>query len=271
MTSLSRESMSNEPVENAPSPPPMGERILSRTGARQAYRVRLAASEADLKSAQHLRFEVFNLELQEGLQASFATGLDQDPFDEICDHLVVEEIRSQKIVGTYRLQTGARAAANRGYYSAQEFDFTRLEPLRNQMVELGRACVAASHRNLAVLGLLWKGISDYAKANGGRYLIGCSSLTSQDPAEGAAVFRTLETRHLAEAPLRTDPLPHAACPLDLPYPRPPKIPKLLMAYLSVGARICGAPAIDREFKTIDFLTVMDLVTLPAATVQRYLS
>jgi putative hemolysin len=40
-----------------------------------------------------------------------------------------------------------------------------------------------------------------------------------------------------------------------------KVPKLLRAYLAVGAKICGPPAIDREFKTIDFLTLMDLKTL----------
>ncbi|MBL9126863.1 MAG: hypothetical protein JNL97_04420, partial [Verrucomicrobiales bacterium] len=56
-----------------------------------------------------------------------------------------------------------------------------------------------------------------------------------------------------------------------PSDPPPRIPKLLAAYLSIGARICGPPAIDREFKTIDFLTVMDLQTLPPHVVQRYLS
>jgi len=33
------------------------------------------------------------------------------------------------------------------------------------------------------------------------------------------------------------------------------VPKLLRTYLAIGARICGPPAIDREFKTIDFLTL----------------
>ncbi len=249
----------------------MGERILARTGSPQPYRVRLASCEADLVAAQKLRFEVFNLELQEGLQESFDTGLDRDPFDAICDHLLVEEAASGKIVGTYRLQTGKRAASNLGYYSAQEFDFAPLEPFRPEMVELGRACVEGRHRNLAVLGLLWKGIADYAKANSARYLIGCSSLTSQDPALGAAAYEVLKNRHLAEPALRTNPLPACACPLDTPLPDAPKIPRLLTAYLSVGAKICGPPAIDREFKTIDFLTVMDLVTLPPATVQKYLS
>ena len=43
----------------------------------------------------------------------------------------------------------------------------------------------------------------------------------------------------------------------------PAIPKLLRAYLSLGARICGAPAIDREFGTIDFLAVLDRTLMEA--------
>src|SRR5688572_6939108 len=98
-------------------------RAASITGpsARHTYRVRLAMSVQDVRASQALRFEVFNLELQEGLAGSYASGLDQDPFDLICDHLLVEEVDSQKVVGSYRLQTGSRAAQELGYYSAQEF------------------------------------------------------------------------------------------------------------------------------------------------------
>ena len=80
---------------------------------------------------------VFNLELQEGLEPAYLTGLDTDEFDAICDHLIVEHAPTKQIVGTYRLQTGSTAAANSGYYSAREFDFAPYEPLRNQIVELG--------------------------------------------------------------------------------------------------------------------------------------
>jgi len=38
-------------------------------------------------------------------------------------------------------------------------------------------------------------------------------------------------------------------------------PRLLRAYLNLGARICGEPALDREFRTIDFLTLLDLEAL----------
>src|ERR1700756_3936470 len=105
------------------------------------YMTRVARSTEDVRAAQSLRFQVFNLELNEGLEQSYATGMDEDPFDAVCDHLVVEHLPSQSIVGTYRLQTGPNAARNLGYYCAQEFEFGCFEPLRAEMVELGRACV----------------------------------------------------------------------------------------------------------------------------------
>jgi putative hemolysin len=242
-------------------------RLLVNAGS--VYCVRLARNAEEVRAAQSLRFAVFNLELNEGLAESRVTGLDADPFDEICDHLLVEHRPTREIVGTYRLQTGLAAAANHGYYSAQEFEFQAFEPVRAEMIELGRACVHQQHRNLVVLGLLWKGIADYARERGARYLIGCSSITSQEPAAGASAYADLCRRHLIEPEFRTRPLPAFECSLNQLAEDAPKIPKLLRAYLSLGAKICGPPALDRQFKTIDFLTLMDLNALSAAARERF--
>src|SRR5438034_1178814 len=128
---------------------------------RPKYVARLAQTAEEVRRAQRLRFEVFNLELNEGLVESHFTGLDVDPFDNVCDHLIVEDVATDEIVGTYRLQTGARAAANLGYYSEREFDFTPYEPLRGEMIDLGRACVHADHRTFNLLHLLWRGLAVY--------------------------------------------------------------------------------------------------------------
>ena len=234
------------------------------------YATRLVRSFDDMRAAQSLRFQVFNLELNEGLEQSYATGLDEDPFDAVQDHLIVEHLPSANIVGTYRLQSGRNAAAHLGYYCAQEFDFQAFEPWRAQMIELGRACVHPQHRNLVVLGLLWKGIADYARQHGGRYLFGCSSLTSQDPAVGASAYAGLYRNHLAPPPWRTRPLAAYVCPLDQLTAGPVKIPKLLRAYLALGASICGPPALDRQFQTIDFLTLLDLETMALPARQKFL-
>jgi len=234
-----------------------------------AYHMRMTESEADLRLAQALRFKVFNLELHEGLASSYETGLDSDRFDAVCDHLLVEEQKTGNVVGTYRMQSGKAAAERLGYYSAQEFDFSAYDKVRDEVIELGRACVHKDHRNFAVLNLLWKGIARYAGRHSARYLIGCSSLTSQDPAEGAALYGSFQ-KYLAPEPLRTLPLSACACPLDRVINPAPKAPKLLSAYLMIGAKICGPPAIDREFKTIDFLTLLDLKSLPARVADRFL-
>lgn len=238
--------------------------------APEHYAARLAVNAEEIRAAQKLRFEIFNVELNEGLEESYATGLDEDPFDAVCDHLIVEHLPSQKIVGTYRLQTGTSAAKNLGYYSAQEFDFAIYEPLRAEIVELGRACVHRRHRNLIVLGLLWKGIANYAKERDARYLFGCSSITSQDAAVGASAYSELCRKFLAPVEWRTKPRVEFDCSLAQLASEPMEIPKLLRAYLSLGAKICGPPALDRHFKTIDFLTMMDLELLSPAARQRFL-
>ena len=235
--------------------------------------VRPARSADEVRRAQQLRFEVFNLELGEGLAESYATGLDIDPFDEFCDHLIVEEVATNEIVGTYRLQTGQLAAANLGYYSEREFDFAPYEPFRCETIELGRACVHFEHRNFNLLQLLWRGIACYAVERNARFLIGCSSISSQDPADGIAVYEKLQP-YLVPHELRTYPraefrvlagVGHAASFSQESRAQAPAdaSSRLLRAYLVIGARICGPPAIDREFGTIDFLTLLDLHALPA--------
>jgi putative hemolysin len=265
--------------------------IANPTPTRPRYAARLARSAEEVRRAQQLRFEVFNLELGEGLAESYTTGLDIDPFDEFCDHLVVEELATSKIVGTYRLQTGQLAAANLGYYSEREFDFAPYEPFRCETVELGRACVHVDHRNFNLLHLLWRGIARYAVERNARFLIGCSSISSQNPADGIVVYQKLQPYLVARA-LRTHPraqfrvvaptcwgnagwfgispneeLPgssaFAKATVDRPTPATAGASsRLLRAYLTIGAKICGPPAIDREFGTIDFLTLLDLHKLP---------
>ena len=235
------------------------------------YTTRIARTGDEIRAAQALRFEVFNLELNEGLQESYVTGLDEDPFDPFCDHLIVEHLPSGEIVGTYRMQTGMNAGNHLGYYSAQEFEFDVFERSRSEIIELGRACVHKQHRNLVVLGLLWKGVADYAREQNARYLLGCSSITSQDSAVGASAYTELCRHHLVAPEYRTRPRPEYECSLEALAADSPKIPKLLRAYLTIGAKICGPPALDREFKTIDFLTMLDLNAMPEAVRQRFLS
>jgi len=256
------------------------------------YRLRMAESVEDRDAVCRLRFKVFNIELNEGLASSYQTGLDTDQFDLFCEHLLVEDKMesnpAKRVVGTYRMQSGATAARNLGYYSEQEFDFAPYEPLRADILELGRASIDREHRTPEVLTLLWRGIAQYATDMGLRYLIGCSSLTSKDPAEGWQVYGQLE-RYRVSPEFETAPTAAYACPSEhegahaqpLPCQQDPsmetaaatqaRVPKLLKTYLTLGARICGPPAWDQEFGTIDFLTLLDLKLLLPSARNRFLA
>lgn len=227
------------------------------------YQVAFARTRADLERVLRLRFEVFNRELGEGLAGSWCTGLDVDPFDAICHHLMLVDERDGEVVGTYRLQT-AEMARTLGFYSAQEFELSGLEPLLRQAVELGRACILREHRHGSALFALWRGLASYLSWSGKRHLFGCCSLTSQDPREGAVLLRQLERDGHLHEHLRAPARAAYACALE-PGAGPERVelPALFGTYLRHGAKVLGGPALDREFKTIDYLVALDLARIPA--------
>jgi len=232
------------------------------------YRVRLANSDEERRAAYRLRFLVFNLELNEGLETAYEMGQDIDQFDTTCDHLIVEHVFTGNVVGTYRLQTDTAALSHAGFYCEREFDLSPYRQLDGGVIELGRACVHRDHRSTDVLYLLWCGIAKYAGLHRRRYLIGCSSLTSQDPAQGATTYRKLR-EFLVEPSLRTQARDGFVVPDVMGVEAIANVPRLLRAYLSIGARICGPPAIDREFRTIDFLTLLDMESLHPRVRKRF--
>jgi len=214
-----------------------------------------ATTQAEREMALRLRYEVFHLELGEGDPAAAISGLDQDPFDEQFQHLMVMDMTTGLPVGTYRMQTAQAAHEGQGFYTNLEFDLDRLgDEFLDRSVELGRACVALEHRNQVVLYLLWQGLILYLDFHGKRSFFGCSSLTSQDMAEGLRLYDQLAQDGHLHPELQTVARPDWACVVDDPRGPAVKIPPLFRAYLRQGAKILSPPAIDREFGTIDYLT-----------------
>ncbi|MFN0087665.1 MAG: GNAT family N-acetyltransferase [Blastocatellia bacterium] len=240
------------------------------------YLVRFASNREDLDRALRLRFEVFNLELGEGLESSYVTGRDLDEYDAACHHLVVIDAASGEVVGTYRLQTGAMAAAGRGFYSAAEFDLSLLPvEMLEDSIELGRACIAREHRNTQALYLLWKGLARYVAHNRKRFLFGCCSLTSQNPAEGCQVMALLEREGRVHPDYYVAPREPFACDAaDSPGAGAGgafegRLPRLFRTYIRFGAKVCGPPAIDRSFKTIDYFVLFDVFAMDSQSRQLF--
>lgn len=224
------------------------------------YAVRFATNAQDLRAAQRLRFEVFNLELHEGLTESYQTGIDSDDFDRRCHHLLVIDEGSGDVVGTYRLMT-SELSTREQLYTASEFDLAGIpDSVVRHGAEVGRACVAKEHRNGRVLQLLWRGIARYLDWNDKRYVFGCCSVPTLDATEIASVSLKLAREghlhpryHAAVRPaLRSVMTEKVVAVEDV------RLPPLFTSYLRLGAKVCGGPASDREFCVTDYFVVLDL-------------
>jgi putative hemolysin len=217
------------------------------------YTVRIAADAAEVTAAQRLRHRVFAGELGARLQAPVA-GQDVDPFDQHCDHLIVVDESTGAVVGTYRMLPPGRAPRR---YSAGEFDLSALATLDADLVEAGRSCVDAAHRDGAVISLMWAGIARYLHLTGHRWLAGCASVGLADGgATAAGVWDLAIRRHLSPSGYRV--LPRRPwTPVERRAGRVP-VPPLLRGYLRLGAWICGAPAYDADFDCADFFVLLGL-------------
>jgi putative hemolysin len=231
------------------------------------YRVSFASTPEDYLAALRLRFEVFNMELGEGLAESYETGFDQDRFDPSFHHLIIRDTEVDRIVGTYRMQTWEMADTGAGFYSDGEFALNQLPPeVLQQGIEIGRASVDLEYRNRQVLFLLWKGLAQYMAFNKKRYFFGCCSITSQNLQEGLAVDRHLQEKQWVHPDLRVEVRDSYKCEPsteDPPFQDEVKIPPLFKLYLRYGSRVISPPAVDREFKTIDWLVAFDFEQLAA--------
>ncbi len=217
----------------------------------------LARSPSEVAEAQRLRYKVFAEELGAHLQGY--GGLDRDGFDAFCDHLLVRDIESDKVVGTYRILSPAMAQEAGGYYSAGEFDLGRLSHLFPDMVEVGRSCVHQDYRNGTVISLLWAGLARYMQINGYQYLIGCASIGMSDGGYSAASIynRLLQEGYLSPQEYRV--FPHCPLPMkELQRDLDVNYPPLIKGYLRLGAYVCGEPAWDPDFNTADLLVMLPL-------------
>ena len=234
----------------------------------RALTLSLARDQHEVREAQRLRYKVFAEEMGARLNGR-AAGINSDIFDPWCEHLIVRESESGRVVGTYRMLSGANAQRLGGFYSDEEFDLTRLDHLRDQIVEVGRTCVHRDFRTGAVISLLWSGVARYMHGSGYQYLMGCASVSMADGGATAAnVHYALQRASASPTEYRVFPR------LDLPLRRarptdPVTIPPLLKGYMRLGAYVCGAPAWDPEFNTADLLLLLPMSRLTSRYAQRY--
>lgn len=222
--------------------------------------VGFARSAAEILETQQLRYRIFADELGAQIDSGEA-GVDRDAYDPWCEHLTVRETTSGRVVACTRILTDRQAPNAGGFYSSGEFDLAMVDALPGQVMEIGRTCVDQEYRSGAVIAVLWQGIAAYITQHGYDYLFGCASIGLEDGgAQAHAILRQIKRKHLAPQAQQVRPyypLPTA----DGRVAEKVKMPPLLKAYLSLGAKACGDAYWDRDFNCADVFMLLNVSDL----------
>jgi putative hemolysin len=237
-------------------------------GKRRKLAMGFARNAAEVAEAQRLRYAVFADEMGARLESA-ADCTDADRFDAYCEHLLVRDLETSEVVGTYRILSPRAARAAGGYYSEQEFDIARLAHLRDNMVEVGRSCIHPNYRSGGVIIMLWTGLARYMVENRHEHLIGCASISMSDGGHAAAsIYHALADRHMSPLEYRVFPrlrlpLEHLNCTLAA------DLPPLVKGYLNIGAYVCGEPSWDPDFNCADLPILLPLARMDARYVRHF--
>lgn len=244
---------------------------------RGPYILKTVSSSSELIEALKLRYQVFHVEM---IGKNKLRGIDVDQYDFLCDHLIIKDKKSQRIVGTYRLNC---SLFSQKFYSENEFNLKNIFALPGIKLELGRACIHKDFRKGMVINLLWRGIAEYMSKTNSEILFGCASIKTAQPRQAALLYQ-----HFANEQRFQN---HLLCPPTRPFTMPlldlwihslqrpltesenqevsELIPPLCRAYLKIGAFLGGEPAYDKDFKCIDFLTILHRENLNKALWRKY--
>ena len=235
------------------------------------YWVKTASCAEERRLAYRLRYDVF---YKEFCQRDVELGIDIDRFDQISDMLIITDMDTGKIIGTYRFIC---SEFSKTFYSQTEFQLDDFLDLPGIKVELSRACIHPDYRKGTVIHLLWKGIYQYLSAVNAHYLFGLSSITHIDAKKALGIIQRLnEDGHISGSLniypwgsfdkskfllKELGPTGEGASPMSLP--------PLFKAYLKAGAKVAAVPAYDKQFKCYDFFTVLPVKELNQTHARKY--
>jgi L-ornithine Nalpha-acyltransferase len=225
------------------------------------YVIGIASTPEEIDAAYKLRYEIFNLELKEGIKENEKTLRDIDKFDSACDHLIIRDLEIDKVIATYRIHPSWKMHKD-GFYTSTEFDISKLQLHKRRAIEVGRACVQQDHRvgNLLV-PMLWMGLKRYCDNNKVEALFGVASVPKCSAEELTALYNDLVAKGALLDDGRVTPLPDQTAELVNNAPetyRKELLGSLIKGYIKMGASLLGKPIFDPIFGCYDFFVLLEM-------------
>lgn len=230
---------------------------------RGRYRARTAEGPEDRAAAQDLRTLCFR---------DPAGPPDRDAFDDACTHVLIEEVRGNRLVACFRLLPLSAGCEISRSYSAQFYDLAALSAYPGRMVEMGRFCIRPDLRDPDILRVAWGAMTAYVDREGVEMLFGCSSFHGTEADAYLDAFAMLKEAHLA--PRRW--LPRVKAPVVFRFAQKLRrkkpdarrammgMPPLLRTYLMMGGWVSDHAVVDRDLNTLHVFTGLEIAAIPPA-------
>lgn len=227
------------------------------------YTVRMACCDADIAAAQILRGQCFR-----GPDGP----ADCDPFDAVCDHLLIEETQTGRLVACYRVMALSDGKQVDQSYSAQFYDLSGLANYAGALLEVGRFCMTPDCHDPDVLRLAWGALARLVDSADTRMLFGCTSFHGTDWHPYEQAFAALAQSYLAPAAW----CPGVRSPQVFRFAQElrgqsvdqvqafTQMPALLRSYLSMGGRVSDHAVIDPDLGTVHVFTGLEVSAIPPA-------
>ncbi len=222
------------------------------------FLARMAETPEDIEASQTLRARAFGL----------SHNQDADQFDAICQHILIFERDSRRLVCSFRMLPLTGATIGRSY-AAQFYELSALQDYQGRMVELGRFCIDPDVKDPNVLRVAWAAVTRCVDADGIDLLFGCSSFSGTETHDYLDAFAMLKARHLApkrwlprvKAP---DVFRFAARLRQKPDMRKAmaRMPPLLRTYLMMGGWVSDHAVVDRQMNTLHVFTGVEIRAIP---------
>jgi len=270
-------SINSNGTSNSAASPYSGD-VLGQLGS---LVVKIADTKEEVSAALRLRHKVF-FASRSDQDNSAIEGVDEDRYDEYCDHLIVidreqDDPPEGRIVATYRLMSARQARHAGGFYTQGEFDVDSLVSRHPNLnfLELGRSCVLPEYRSKRTIELLWHGSWAYVRKHGFDVMFGCASLEGTDIRVHGQALKFLFENARADADWEVKAVGERIGPEALlvesldPKAAIRVLPPLIKGYLRLGAMFAGEAVIDRQFGSIDVLVLLPVSRLNPRYVNYY--
>lgn len=212
-----------------------------------------ACGAQDVNEARGLRERVLE---RTGAPAG-RTGPDEARMDALCDHLLVRQRDTRRLVATCRLLRPRQARRAGGWAMERAFDLDRIDDRHDALVDIDQLCVDPDCRSGPVLMVLWSALARHLEGGRVTHAIGRVAVPIDDGGHYAAsIYRTLARRHLSARTLRVSPrnrLPMEALLANCD----PVLPALLEGWLRAGAVVLGEPHFDAARSRADLPMLLE--------------